>query len=179
MDLVAGHRVDWATTVAKAVMWLGTTPVVLAATAAAAVLALVAMRRWRAVLAVALAGAATAVAAPLLKNVFERPRPPAQLAMVVTGGFSFPSTQAAETAGVAVALFLTVHWHSRAVGRAAAVFLATVTALVGCCMVYLGAHWPTDVLAGWCLGALIGMAVGRPLMTAAPTPKPRRESLVP
>ena len=63
-------------------------------------------------------------------------------------GQSFPSTHASDSAAAA-AVFA---W---AVPRLSAIGIA-IAVVVGISRVYLGAHWPTDVMAGWTLGAAVG-----------------------
>jgi len=63
-------------------------------------------------------------------------------------GTSFPSAHAANTA--ALALLAALLW------RRVRSFVWAVPLVVGWSRVYLGKHFPTDVLAGWILGALLG-----------------------
>jgi undecaprenyl-diphosphatase len=91
----------------------------------------------------------------MLKEVFERPRPEIvpQAARVFTT--SFPSAHAMLSAITYLTLGLVF---SRFVPdrrlRTYIISLAILlTLLVGVSRVYLGVHWPTDVLAGWCVGS--------------------------
>jgi len=65
----------------------------------------------------------------------------------------FPSQHALNAAAFAIALLLAM----RGIGWLAIVYAF----LVGVARVYTAAHWPTDVLAGLTLGALIGWGVWR------------------
>jgi undecaprenyl-diphosphatase len=95
------------------------------------------------------------IVSTLLKLGYERPRPDLvpHAAKVYTA--SFPSGHAMLSAVVFLtlgALLARVHKPRRVklffLGLAVA-----LTILVGASRVYLGVHWPSDVLAGWCVGA--------------------------
>jgi undecaprenyl-diphosphatase len=161
MHAVDDHRSGWLTSAARAVMWLGTSPSVLAGIAAVALIVMALRRSYRPAVAGGVAAVSAGIAASLLKDVFDRPRPPASLSLVHAAGSSFPSDLAAATAALATALFVATTWADPVRARTMATALAAAVIVCGLCMVYLGAHWPTDVLAGWVLGVALGLFTGR------------------
>jgi undecaprenyl-diphosphatase len=91
----------------------------------------------------------------LLKYAIDRPRPDAMLqtARVFTSGF--PSGHAALSSvtyisAAALSGPLCTERRARTYLMAIAIF---VVALIGFSRIYLGVHYPTDILGGWCVGA--------------------------
>jgi undecaprenyl-diphosphatase len=115
----------------------------------------VSFKRWREALLLLLASGGGLVITNLLKDLFQRDRPPMALHVVKAINTSFPSGHAALSATVFLTLgALIAHFAERRRVRVYALATAVVlSVIVGCSRVYLGVHWPTDVLAGWCVGA--------------------------
>ncbi|WP_298235430.1 phosphatase PAP2 family protein [uncultured Azohydromonas sp.] len=121
--------------------------------AVASFLLLAGLRRTAvSVLAACLSGA---VLSDLLKDFFSRPRPDLvpHAAYVLTP--SFPSGHALLSALVylTLAALVTRQLKRRRLKLHVMTVAVLLTMLVGISRVYLGVHWPSDVLAGWAIGA--------------------------
>ena len=150
-DVVA-YRRSVLTPIARIVTGLGATPVVYTLTAITGGLVWWRTRRWQP-LAVALVVLATGQAVRLtIDNAVGRPRPADVLHLARAGGHAFPSGDTT-TATIGYGLLAVLLTLLLPAGRTMfATGAAVVAAAVGVSCVYLGVHWPTDVLAGWTLG---------------------------
>lgn len=118
-----------------------------------------------------------------IKVMVERSRPEDILHLVEEHGFSFPSGHSSSSMFLyGMAIWLVWHYarrtqlppdkepsgkksifalrplplYSKKTATILTVLLSIPLIFVGLTRIYLGVHFPTDVLAGWCLGAAVG-----------------------
>lgn len=148
--------------------------------AAGGLLALLPRPWWRR----AVVGAATLGGGQLVRYGLSlsigRPRPPIADWARPASGFALPSGHTT-TATLAAGLFcLGLIRTARGAWRVTGVALAAGWAVaVGLTRIYLGVHWPTDVLGGWLLGGLLTVLATsllvRPLNHDTPAAHPPRD----
>lgn len=91
----------------------------------------------------------------LLKIQFARPRPDLFVPAAKVFTASFPSGHAAYSAitYMTLAALLARMTECRRLRYYFVAVAVTLTFMIGVSRVYLGVHYPTDVLAGWCIGS--------------------------
>jgi len=97
-----------------------------------------------------------------LKIFFERPRPSIVPHLAEVSSPSFPSGHSLVSAVVYMTLgvLLTRVTTDRRAKKYFVVLAATITFVIGATRMYLGVHYPSDVLAGWVIGLVWALACG-------------------
>jgi membrane-associated phospholipid phosphatase len=162
--LVHANATPALTMVMRAISLIGY-PAVLIALAVPAVVWSVRMgkARWASRFAISVAGAE--VLEQLLKLVFHRPRPDTFFGLSGPMGYSFPSGHALVSFAFfgALAVFAAPRrwWYYTAAAL-------PITA-IGLSRIYLGMHYPSDVLGGWAAGTVLLLSVAWARRVTAPS----------
>lgn len=107
------------------------------------------LRLWRVAFFWLVAIGGAAILGSLIKTVIQRTRPDLWLAVFPHTSFGFPSGHATQSMAIALASVILLrgkNWAPMAVAAGVGFVL-----LVGASRMYLGYHYPTDILAGWML----------------------------
>jgi len=143
--------------------------IVLVMVTAVAIFYLLLVGLWRSALLVFVAVGGGQILSSLLKLGIDRPRPDLVPHLAEVQTLSFPSGHAM----MAAVTYLTLGTMLAGIvpGRATKIYVlgvaVLVTLMVGVSRLYLGVHWPSDVLAGWCAGfawAMLCWLVARRLL---------------
>lgn len=155
LDWTIAHRAPTLTSIALIVSALGDVAAMM--TMAVIGCAVLAWRgHWWPAGLVAIAAGGAAVLSPVTKQLVGRARPPVVDRLVPETNQAFPSGHALGSfvvVGILAVVVLTRLRHPL-VRAVTIVGAAMFVVAVGVSRLYLGVHWPTDILGGWLMGAL-------------------------
>jgi undecaprenyl-diphosphatase len=157
---VNGHAAPSLTVAMRGVTYLGST-VVVAALCVCAVLAFYLMKWRRAAVLLLITMVGAGVLNNVLKLSFHRARPDPFFGIVAPLSYSFPSGHSLLSFCLFGTLAAVIHRRTRSTTVRIVVWMvaALLVALVGFSRVYLGVHYPSDVLAGYLAAAVWVLAV--------------------
>lgn len=97
------------------------------------------------------------LASTLFKLAYHRLRPDLPYLIADPIGYSFPSWHAAAslTFGLSLAIILGQRWPKTWATRLGQIALVVLAVIIGVSRIYLGVHYPTDVIAGWLLSLAV------------------------
>ena len=107
----------------------------------------------------------------VLKKSTDIARPPVEFQVAQIRNPSFPSGHAANTTALIVSVVL-VAWCATELSRRTKMWVsiggAVIVTAMGLTRLVLNVHWLSDVLAGWCIGAAVGLAITGLLLAVRP-----------
>ena len=162
---LVGLRTPWLNAVVLKISFLGSTPVVLAVAALAALAA--AKRCPRLAIAIVVIALARPLTEYVLKELVSRDRPAGDQ-MVHGAGYSFPSGHPLATAASwgLLPLVLALYTRRRLVWWTLTIAVWVLAVLIAVSRVWLGVHWTSDVVAALVL-AVMGVAMAERFIVVA------------
>ena len=152
---VVAHRTEWLTGVMKVATWLGSTAVIVPIALIVGCFFILRRRQWRPLALLAVVVAVAVGLYDVVKALVGRPRPPSAIWIGHYSGPAFPSGHATQSiAFYAILCVVLGAGRSPRVKTALWSSAAVIVLVVGASRVYVGAHWLTDVVGGYALGAL-------------------------
>lgn len=147
------QRTPWLTSFFRFMTTLGNTTTIIVVVSLAVGL-LIAFRLWFDIAFLLAATIGTSILTTLMKSVVGRGRPELVDRLVTATGNSFPSGHSSQAVACygALAYLASRHVTSRRARIWIGLTAAVLIFLIGISRVYLGVHWPSDVIAGWSLG---------------------------